>query len=132
MAAGARDSRVGAASMVEGEEVHMTEPTNAPRVWLRWALAFALATGTVVGSMLPALALDDTSLAQPAANEAAAVAAQQAAAEAAAQAQAEADAAAATQTQTDQPAADQAEADAAEAAQAEADAAAQAEAEAAA
>ena len=86
----------------------MTESTNAPRVWLRWALAFALATGTVVGSMLPALALDDTSLAQQAATDAAAVAAEQAAAEAAAlaQADAEAEAAAAAQIQADQAAAD--------------------------
>jgi hypothetical protein len=45
--------------MVEGEELDMTEPTNAPRVWLRWALALALATGTVAGSMLPALAQDE-------------------------------------------------------------------------
>src|SRR5215213_874375 len=30
-----------------GEEVHMFEPTNAPRVWLRWALASALVCGTV-------------------------------------------------------------------------------------
>ena len=102
--------------MVEGEEVHMTEPTNAPRVWLRWALAFALATGTVVGSMLPALALDDTSIAQQAARDAAAVAAQQAAAEAAALAQADADAASAAQTQADQAQLRQDEADASAAA----------------
>ena len=29
----------------------MSEPTNAPRVWLRWALASALVCGTVVGSI---------------------------------------------------------------------------------
>ena len=58
----------------------MSEPTNAPRVWLRWALALALATGTVAGSMLPTLALDDTSIAEQAAADAAAVAAEKAAA----------------------------------------------------
>ena len=45
--------------MVEGEELDMSEPTNAPRVWLRWALALALATGTVAGSVLPVLAQDE-------------------------------------------------------------------------
>ncbi len=79
----------------------MSEPTNAPRVWLRWALALALATGTVAGSMVPALAQDDTSLANQAALDGAAAAAEQAAAEAAALAQAEADQAAAAQLQVD-------------------------------
>ena len=79
----------------------MSEPTNAPRVWLRWALALAR-HGNRGGSMLPALALDDTSIAEQAAADAAAVAAEKAAAEAAALAQADAEAAAAAQSQVDQ------------------------------
>ena len=46
----------------------MSEPTNAPRVWLRWALASALVCGTVVGSIAPALGQEDPAEeAQPAA-----------------------------------------------------------------
>jgi hypothetical protein len=46
----------------------MSEPTNAPRVWLRWTLALALATGAVVGSIVPALGQEDPAEeAQPAA-----------------------------------------------------------------
>ena len=45
----------------------MSEPTNAPRVWLRWALASALVCGTVVGSIAPALGQEDPEEAQPAA-----------------------------------------------------------------
>ena len=37
----------------------MSEQANAPRVWLRWALALALASGTVAGSIAPAFAQDD-------------------------------------------------------------------------
>src|SRR3954471_14120052 len=52
--------------MVEGKEVHMSEPTNAPRVWLRWALASALVCGTVIGTIAPAFGQED-----PAATESA-------------------------------------------------------------
>src|SRR3954464_5426640 len=45
----------------------MSEPTNAPRVWLRWALASALVCGTVVGTIAPALGQEDSGEAQPAA-----------------------------------------------------------------
>src|SRR5262245_35763379 len=37
----------------------MSEQANAPRVWMRWALALAMATGTVAGSIVPAFAQDD-------------------------------------------------------------------------
>src|SRR5262245_35712343 len=36
----------------KGEEFEMSEQANAPRVWMRWALALALATGTVAGSIV--------------------------------------------------------------------------------
>ena len=39
----------------------MIEQANAPRVWMRWVLALAMATGTVAGSVIPALAQDDQS-----------------------------------------------------------------------
>src|SRR4051812_46380700 len=38
----------------------MSEPTNAPRVWLRWALASALVCGTVVGTIAPAFGQEDS------------------------------------------------------------------------
>ena len=43
----------------------MSEPTNAPRVWLRWALALALVGGTVAGSIAPALGQEDPAAAEP-------------------------------------------------------------------
>ena len=39
----------------------MSEQANAPHVWMRWALALAIATGTVAGAVIPALAQDDQS-----------------------------------------------------------------------
>ena len=39
--------------------MHMFEPTNAPRVWLRLALASALVCATVAGSIAPAFGQED-------------------------------------------------------------------------
>ena len=46
--------------MVEGEEMGMSEPTNALRVWMRFALALTLVFGTVTGSVVQVLAQDGT------------------------------------------------------------------------
>src|SRR3712207_4303049 len=55
--------------MVEGEEVGMSEPTNVLRVWMRFALALALVIGTIAGSIVPALALDETTVVEQPANQ---------------------------------------------------------------
>jgi hypothetical protein len=47
----------------------MSEQANAPRVWLRWALALALATGTVGGSIAPVFAQDDPPAEEPVAEQ---------------------------------------------------------------
>ena len=46
----------------------MSEQANAPHVWMRWALALAIATGTLGGSIVPALAQDDQSAASSSAD----------------------------------------------------------------
>ena len=42
----------------------MSEPTNALRVWMRFALALALVFGTVAGSVAPALGQEDSAAAE--------------------------------------------------------------------
>ena len=37
----------------------MTEQANAPRAWMRWAIALALISGSVAGSVAPAFAQDN-------------------------------------------------------------------------
>jgi len=44
----------------------MSEQANAPRVWLRWAVALALTMGTVAGSIVPVFAQNDAPVEEPA------------------------------------------------------------------